>query len=44
MAGKRKIGKVKRPPKSLVWVDKQGNVWAKPIKGGRKKKRTRRKK
>ena len=43
MAGKRKIGKVDRPAKSLVWVDRHGNVWAKPIKGGRKRRKKKKK-
>lgn len=28
----KKIGKVTRPANSLVWVDKKGNVYAKPLR------------
>lgn len=38
MAKGKIIGKVKRPPKSLVYVDKDGDVRAIPI-GKRKKKK-----
>lgn len=39
----RKIGKVKRGKKTLVWVDSQGNVWEKPIKKGKGKGKGKRK-
>ncbi len=37
MAKGKVIGKVKRPPNSLVFVDKEGNVRAVPMKWKKKK-------
>ncbi|ADB57921.1 hypothetical protein [Archaeoglobus profundus] len=35
--GWRKIGKVKRSPGTLCYVDRYGNVYEKPVKRKRKK-------
>ena len=40
----KKVGKIKRRPGHLYYVDKSGNVMEAPLKHGRKRKSTKRRK